>query len=64
MMFVGLPLVLLAVAVSAPWGAPVMRAQTESPGSALFAAIQRGVVGDVERLLRTGVNNVVARRPA
>ena len=61
MMFCRLSLVtLLAVAVSAPWGLPVMLAQTDSPGNALFAAIQRGAVGDVERLLRTGTNpNVV-----
>ena len=56
MMFVRLSLVaMLAVAASAPW-ASVMRAQTDTSGGALFAAIQRGAVGDVERLLRTGAN--------
>jgi ankyrin repeat protein len=51
---------MLAVAASAPGALPVMRAQTGSPGTALFAAIQRGAVADVERLLRAGANPNVA----
>ena len=52
MMFCRLSLVaLLAAAASA---------QTDTSGTALFQAIERGAVGDVERLLRTGANpNVV-----
>jgi ankyrin repeat protein len=61
MMFIRLSLVaLLAVAASVPWGLPLVRAQADPPGNALVAAIQRGTVGEVERLLRTGANpNVV-----
>jgi len=48
MMFCRLSLVaLLAVAASA---------QTNTPGTALFQAIERGAAGDAERLLRTGAN--------
>ncbi len=57
MMFFRLSLVgLLVVAASAPWGRPVMRAQTDTSGDALFAAIQRGAIGEVDRLLKGGVS--------
>lgn len=61
MMFRRLSLVAsLIVAASAPSGLPIVRAQAETSGNALFAAIQRGAAGEVERLLPTGANaNVV-----